>query len=64
MAKRTGVYSLRKVAILMCRLLLKFEPVIRSTWPSNTALQAALTAASAACHTLRIELDAVREIGV
>jgi len=64
MAQRTGVYSLIKVAKNMCRLILWADPIIRKKFPTNNALLAALDAAGAACHTLRIQLEAVREEGV
>lgn len=63
MARRTGVPSLVDVASELCRLVTKFSPVIASIYPTNTALLAAIAAAGAACETLRIELDKVRETG-
>lgn len=63
MARKTGVPSILQVARELCRLITKFSPVIASLYPSNTALQAALAAANAACETLASELTAVRELG-
>jgi hypothetical protein len=63
MAQRTGVPTMLEVAKRLCSLIVKFSPLISSLYPSNTALQAALAAANAACGTLAIELEAVREYG-
>lgn len=63
MAKRTGVPTMLQVSKNLCRLVVKFEPVIRATYPANNALSVALTAALTACQVLVTELDAVREIG-
>jgi hypothetical protein len=64
MARRTGVYSLRKVAHEMCRLITKFTPVIIAVFPESTALHAALEAANSACALLDQELAEVQEVGV
>lgn len=63
MAKRTGVPTLIKVAERMCQLIVTYSPVIQSLYPANTALQAALAAANAACQTLHNQLAEVREYG-
>jgi len=63
MAQRTGVPSLMQVARKLCLLITKFTPVIIHLYPSNTALQNALTAANAACSALHEELAAVRDYG-
>lgn len=63
MAKRTGVPALIGVALELCRLITKFSPVIVATYPSATALHAALAAANAACSVLHVELSEVREYG-
>ena len=63
MAKRTGVPTMLQVAKRLCELIVKFGPLIGTLYPSNTALQAALAAANAACGTLATELEAVREYG-
>lgn len=60
---RTGLPTLRKIALKMCSLILKFEIVIRKLYPTNTALLAALEAAAAACHTLRVEIEEVLPVG-
>lgn len=64
MAKRLGVWSLRDVAHTMCRLITKFSPILRAAYPDNAALQAALSAAMAACEVLDAELAGVQEEGV
>lgn len=63
MAKRTGVTTIHIVARRLCQLLTKYGPVIKLLYPSNTALAAALDAASAACQTLVEEVAAVRIYG-
>lgn len=63
MAKRTGVPTLLGLAKKLCRALAKFQSLIYNLYPDNTALQAALTAATAACSVLEAELEAVREYG-
>ena len=63
MARRTGVPSMMQVAQTLCRLIVKFSPVIAVVYPGNAALQAALAAANAACAVLVDELAAVRETG-
>lgn len=63
MARRTGVPSMIGIAHELCRLITKFSPVIAALYPGNTALQAALAAALAACQVLEGELVAVRELG-
>jgi len=63
MARRTGVPAMIKVAQEMCRLIVKFTPVIQTLYGSNAALMAALAAANAACAVLVGELAEVRELG-
>lgn len=63
MATRTGVPSLITVANELCRLIVKFSPVIQLAYPGNSAVLAALAAANAACAALSEELVAIREIG-
>lgn len=63
MARRTGVPSILQVATRLCDLMNRYAPLIVSLYPSNTALQAALAAAQAACSTLSVELEQVREYG-
>lgn len=59
MRQRIGFYTLQKTALALCRALAKFSPYIISQYPTNTALLAALAAASAACSTLRAEVAKV-----
>jgi hypothetical protein len=63
MTRRTGVPTLLKLAQEMCRLIVKFTPIIQALYGTNTALMAALAAANAACATLVEELAVVRELG-
>lgn len=63
MARRTGIPTMIQVATTLCRLIIKFTPVIQTLYPSNTALMAALAAANAACAELVAEASAVRELG-
>ena len=62
--QKIGFYSIRKYARLMCHFIQVFEPVIRKKYPANTALQAALTAAMAACNLLIQEIDEQAPVGV
>ncbi len=63
MARRTGVPSLMFVARRMCDLITRFTPIIIQLYPSNAALQAALSAANAACMVLHEQLAMVRQYG-
>lgn len=64
MVQRLGFYSLRRVAIEMCRLVVLFTPIIQNTYPNNAALQAALAAANVACEELRKQIDLQATPGV
>ena len=61
--KKDGVPPLLKVAGLLCHYLSKFTPFLADKYAGNTALIAALTAASAACQVLELELVKVRDYG-
>lgn len=63
MARKTGVPALMDVAQEMCRLIVKFTPVIERLYGDNPALMAALAAANAACAVLHAELATVRQHG-
>lgn len=63
MARRTGVPAIMLIAQELCRLIVKFTPVITQLYPTNAALLAALAAANTACAALHAELAAVREYG-
>lgn len=52
MTKRTGLPSIVAVAHELCRLLVKFSPVIRRLYPENAILIAALDTALTACQAL------------
>lgn len=64
MASRTGLPALKKVGSEMCRLIVKFAPVIQLAYPDSPALQAALAAALAACQELEKEITDNLPIGV
>jgi len=61
--QRNGVPSMLKIATVLCRLIVKFTPVLLVQYPTNTALQAALASANAACTALSAQLALVREMG-
>lgn len=63
MASRTGVPAIIAVSKEICRLIVKFTPVIKKEYPDATALHDALDVASTACSVLVPLLEAVREIG-
>lgn len=63
MTQRIGVPALMRVARQMCKYIVLFTPAIQRTYPSNSALLAALAAANAACGVLASELQTVREYG-
>ena len=63
MARRTGVPTILQVAQNMCRLIVKFTPIIQQLYPANATLLAALATANSACAALVPELAAVRELG-
>jgi hypothetical protein len=60
---KTGIPTLLDASKVLCRALSKFAPYIRTLYPDNTALQAALDAAEAACSALTEALEAVRDYG-
>lgn len=62
--RRTGLPSLDKIAREMCRLIVTFTPIIRSLYPENAALLAALAAANAACEALEEQISGVLQEGV
>jgi len=64
MGTRTGLPALKKVGREMCRLIVKFTPVIQLAYPDSPALQAALAAALAACAELDKEITENLPVGV
>ncbi|HET8671977.1 MAG TPA: hypothetical protein VFM05_15580 [Candidatus Saccharimonadales bacterium] len=50
--RRDGLYSLIKTARELCAFIVKFEPVIRRLYPTNTELHDALGTALTACAAL------------
>lgn len=64
MTRRTGLPSILEIAKRMCRLIAVFTPVIKTIYPSATALHAALAAANAACETLSVAIEDTLPNGV
>lgn len=62
--RRDGLYSIGKVARILCRLITDFEPVIRRLYPDNAALLAALAAAMAACQVLQEQVEIEKNPGI
>jgi hypothetical protein len=52
-----------KVAKELCRLLVKFAPIIRSLEAYTPAVGTAMDAAMAACSALHEALEELRELG-
>jgi hypothetical protein len=63
MAARNGVPTMLQVAEYLCKLIVKFTPVLTVQFSSNAALLAALASANAACGALAAQLALVREYG-
>lgn len=63
MAKRIGFYTLGRLAQQMCKYIVKFTPAIRSVYPDNTLLLAALEAANVACAELEKQISLQAEPG-
>jgi hypothetical protein len=61
--QRNGVPAMLQVAKTLCRLIVKFTPILLVQFPENTTLQSALAAANAACAALAAQLALVREMG-
>ncbi len=61
--KRTGLTKLRGLALLLCRSVTAFTPIIKRTYPNNPTLHTALDTANTACALLVAEADAVLEFG-
>ena len=64
MARRNYLPTTQKRALALCKIIVKAQPIITVAFPSNAALQAALSAALAACETLRVEVAKELEPGV
>ena len=62
--RRDGLFSIRQTATIICRLIVKFTPVIRKLYPDATDLHDALEAANAACEVIVLVIDTYREPGV
>jgi hypothetical protein len=55
---------MRALAVILCRLVVQFTPVITKLYPDNALLLAALVAANAACGELVMQIDATLQPGV
>ena len=64
MAQRTGLWTIRQIGLRLCRYIALFTPTIAAAYPNNSALQAALAAANAACQVLVEEANEVLPEGV
>lgn len=62
--RRDGLYSLRKTATELCRLIVAFSPVIERLYPANETLRIALEAALVACQALSVAVEDQKEVGV
>lgn len=62
--RRIGFYTLRKAAYEICKYVPLFTPIIKKTFPDNTALHDALEAANLACGVLVAAIDNQAEPGV
>ena len=63
MTRVTYVPTLLRLATQLCKYIAIATPLIKTLFPANATLQAALVAAQTACSELSSELAAVREIG-
>jgi hypothetical protein len=61
--QRNGVPSIISIAKELCRLVVKFTPIITKQYPDNDELLAALAAANVACVALAAQAELVRELG-
>nr|CRY96455.1 hypothetical protein [uncultured prokaryote] len=64
MTSRTGMPAITKVAREMCRLIVKFTPIIRVVTDNSSPVLLALEAANAACAALDEALQDYIEEGV
>lgn len=64
MARRTGLSSLRRIGLEMCKMIAFASPIVERIYPGNTALKAALSAANAACEVLVAEINVTLPPGV
>lgn len=63
MAQRIGFATLEDLARRMCKAVVKFSPLIRSSFPNSPELLLALETALTACSLLDEEIAKVKEIG-
>jgi len=63
MARRTYIPTIIAVTKRLCQVIVLATPIIKKTYPDNSALQLALDAANVACAALNEQAQIVREIG-
>lgn len=63
MARRSGLTTLRTLAIFLCKAVGRFRPAIITIYPGNPTLIAALDAAVIACQVLVEEATLVLPVG-
>lgn len=60
---RTGIPTIQKVALRLCKLLDHFAPIINLYYGTDPLVAPALLAAQEACSALRIALEPHRQTG-
>lgn len=61
--RRTGLTTIRNLALQLCRLVAVFTPIIKRIYPDATALHTALEVANGACAVLVAEADLILPVG-
>lgn len=61
--RRTGLTTIRNLALRLCSLVAAFTPIIKRIYPDATALHDALDVTNAACGVLVSEADLVLPVG-
>lgn len=61
-AARDGLPKLHAAATIICTTVRWSRPIIARKYPTNTALQAAMDAAMAACQTLRLGIEEQKDV--
>jgi len=62
--KRTGIPAIRKVGHELCRLIVKFAPIILQISDNDPGVSTALAAALAACQALDEAIAEYQQQGV
>lgn len=63
MTQKTGQTALQGLAKEMCKLILRWFPVMKRVYPENVALHLAIESADIACKALFEELEGVKNYG-